>query len=51
MRNCGFGLYKKGIMWHILINERIALGIVMQAKESFYDMFCQLKNEIDKNWL
>ena len=32
-------------------NERIALGIVMQAKESFYDMFCQLKNEIDKNWL
>ena len=32
-------------------NERIALGIVMRAKESFYDMFCQLKNEIDKNWL
>ena len=32
-------------------NKRIALGIVMRAKESFYDMFCQLKNEIDKNWL
>ena len=32
-------------------NERIALGIVMQAKESFYDMFCELKKEIDKNWL
>ena len=32
-------------------NERIALGIVMRAKESFYDMFCELKKEIDKNWL
>ena len=32
-------------------NERIALGIGMQAKESFYDMFCELKKEIDKNWL
>ena len=31
-------------------NERIALGIVMRAKESFYDMFCELKKEIDKNW-
>ena len=28
-----------------------ALGIVMRAKESFYDMFCELKKEIDKNWL
>lgn len=32
-------------------NERIALGIVMRAKESFYDMFCELKKEIDKNWI
>ena len=32
-------------------NERIALGIVSRAKESFYDMFCELKKEIDKNWL
>ena len=32
-------------------NERIALGIVMRAKESFYDMFRELKKEIDKNWL
>ena len=48
MRNCGFVLYKKVAHSY---NERIALGIVMQAKESFYDMFCQLKNEIDKNWL
>lgn len=51
MRNCGFVLYKKEIMWHIHYNERIALGIVMRAKESFYDMFCELKKEIDKNWL
>lgn len=32
-------------------NERIVLGIVSRAKESFYDMFCELKKEIDKNWL
>ena len=32
-------------------NEKIALGIVMRAKEEFYDMFCELKIEIDKNWL
>ena len=32
-------------------NERVALGIGMWAKESFYDMFCELKKEIDKNWL
>ena len=22
-----------------------------QAKEKFYDMFCQLKKEIDENWI
>lgn len=31
--------------------EDIALEIVSQAKESFYTMFCDLKNEIDANWL
>lgn len=29
-------------------NERIALGIVMRAKESFYDMFCELKKRLIK---
>ncbi len=32
-------------------NEKIALGIVRQAKAIFYDLFVQLKDEIDKNWL
>lgn len=32
-------------------NKSIALAIVSQAKESFYTMFCDLKNEIDANWL
>ena len=32
-------------------NEDIALEIVSRAKESFYAMFCNLKNEIDANWL
>ena len=32
-------------------NEKIALGIVRQAKAIFYDLFVQLKEEVDKNWL
>lgn len=32
-------------------NEKIALGIVRQAKSIFYDLFVQLKQEIDANWL
>lgn len=32
-------------------NQKIAIGIVAQAKEHFYDMFCQLKNEVENNWL
>lgn len=32
-------------------NEKIALEIVRQAKAIFYDLFVQLKDEIDKNWL
>ena len=30
-------------------NQNIALSIISQAKEKFYDMFCQLKKEIDEN--
>lgn len=32
-------------------NQKIALGIVTQAKEDFYDMFCALKEEAESNWL
>ena len=32
-------------------NEKIALEIVRQAKAVFYDLFVQLKDEIDRNWL
>lgn len=32
-------------------NEKIALGIVRQAKSTFYHLFVQLKREIDENWL
>ena len=32
-------------------NENIALGIVAQAKEHFYDMFCELKKEAEDHWL
>lgn len=32
-------------------NEKVALGIVAQAKEDFYDMFCKLKKEVEENWM
>ena len=32
-------------------NQNIALSIISQAKEKFYDMFYQLKKEIDENWI
>lgn len=32
-------------------NQKIALSIVTQAKEKFYDMFCLLKQEVDENWI
>lgn len=32
-------------------NQNIALSIVSKAKDEFYDMFCELKNEVEKNWL
>lgn len=32
-------------------NQKIALGIVVQAKECFYGMFCELKEEIETVWL
>lgn len=32
-------------------NHEIALDIVRQTKEKYYKMFCELKEEIDNNWL
>jgi len=32
-------------------NRKIALGIIADAKEAFYQMFCELKTEIEENWL
>lgn len=32
-------------------NKKVALEIVTQAKENFYDMFCSLKKEVEDNWL
>ena len=32
-------------------NQKIALEIVKMGKNNFYQMFCDLKAEIDKNWL
>lgn len=32
-------------------NKDIALDIVRQTKEIYYQMFIRLKNEIDQNWI
>jgi nucleotidyltransferase substrate binding protein (TIGR01987 family) len=32
-------------------NQNIAYGIVRQAKAEFYQMFCDLKAELEENWL
>ena len=32
-------------------NVKIALGIVAQAKDNFYDLFCVLKREVEEHWL
>ena len=32
-------------------NRVIALEIVKKAKEEYYTMFSELKNEIESNWL
>ena len=32
-------------------NQEIARGIVKRAKEEFYPLFCELKKEVDENWL
>ncbi len=32
-------------------NEKVALSIVHQAKNDFYQMFCELKKEIETKWL
>ncbi|MCC8103610.1 MAG: nucleotidyltransferase substrate binding protein [Clostridiales bacterium] len=31
-------------------NQAVALDIIIQTKEKFYNMFCQLKDTIDENW-
>ena len=32
-------------------NQKIALGIIKEAKDEFYQMFGKLKTEIEENWL
>lgn len=31
-------------------NHAVALDIVRETKDSFYSMFCSLKDEMDRNW-
>ena len=32
-------------------NQKIALGIVDEAKNEFYKMFTELREEVEKNWI
>ena len=31
-------------------NQEIAIDIVRETKEKYYEMFCNLKKEIENNW-
>ena len=31
--------------------KAVALDIINSAKQSYYDMFCRLKNELEQNWI
>ena len=54
-------VYKRQELWLSALQERnnvthsynrkIAMGIITQAKQKFYKMFCELKEEIDRNWI
>ena len=43
--------YAEGATGSPKIILKIALGIIADAKEEFYQMFCELKTEIEENWL
>lgn len=55
------GMIKNETMWLQALQERnnvahsynkkIAVEIVLQAKENFYNMFCEIKKEVEDNWL
>ena len=32
-------------------NKAVALDIINSAKQSYYDMFCHLQNEMEQNWI
>lgn len=32
-------------------NQNIAFSIVAKAKDEFFEMFCELKKEVEANWI
>ena len=38
-------------LWNLEITKMEKEKIFGDIKEKFYDMFCQLKKEIDENWI
>lgn len=44
-------LQERNNVAHSYNNKEIALEIVNVAKKEFYDMFCELKEEIETKWL
>ena len=39
------------IMLHNAYNQAIAMDIIRQTKEKYYDMFIQLEKKIEQDWL
>ena len=32
-------------------NQAVALDIIQETKNNYYDMFCRLKDQMEQNWL
>lgn len=43
-------LHKRNNVSHSY-NKRVALEIITQTKDYFYEMFCKLKKEVEDNWV
>ena len=50
MKNYGWMHWFREIMLHTH-NQAIAMDIIRQTKEKYYDMFIQLEKKIEQDWL
>ena len=47
----GYGGYKTKTEYQKAYNEAIAMDIIRQTKDKYYEMFVQLEQTIEKDWM